>query len=281
MPRTERPLPYAESILPMLDSFRKVLHVPSSNANIDLMPARGTTLSAAADSPLSLDTQGCSEIEKAYIFSHAEATRAISENLIALYFVQSRTGNTAYTPVLTHGGSGDYSWPDEVRKLDFTSDPNIPLTVSAVSGGNRGVALLPRWFLELRRNPGPGGKWTCRVNHYLSSDPFPPNAMMRYASPDAGEIPWDLAGHSDRLTALHGGVTVPIQSGNYATNVGGTTGYLGGEQEYRRIPRTAMSHWSEFTLDDDQQFTDGLWHRIEIIIEPPPRRKPIPRSIQI
>ncbi len=278
----DRPIPYAESIVPYLDSYRKILHIPSSSGSIEKLPARGTTMAAADLLGIGLDIGGCSEVERAYVYSHASADRAISSNLISLFFVASRTGNAAYTPVLTHGGSEAYTWPDEIQRAEFSSDPNIPLTVTALQAGNRGVATLPRWFLDLIRNPGPEGRWTCKVNHYLGSDAFPPNAFGRMPAPDPGEIAWDLAGHSDRIRGLFKETQVPVQSGSYALQVGGVTSYAGdGEVEFITVPRTRMSHWSEFTWRDDMQFVDGLWHWVEIIMQPPPRRRTPKRTISL
>lgn len=277
MPSQPRPLPYAESILPYLDSYRKVMMVPAETAPIDRLPARGTAM-RSVENGIGLDLLSCSETELDYVYSHA---RNAGSGQVALFFTASRTGTTAYEPVLTHGGSESYTWPMVLKKIEFDRQEKTPLTVTYVNASSRGVALLPRWYVTMWRRKERPGKWPVRVNHYLSSEPFPFGSFMRFQQPDPGYFDWDLAGHSYEMDCLHETEKVPVQSGSYRTMVDGTAGYVGnGKQPDRVIPATRMTDWREFSFDDSQEFLDGLWHRIEILMPPPPLDEIVPKTLE-
>lgn len=271
-----RPLPYADSILPELNAFRKVLYVPSHAAPIDRMPPRGTTMLAVETMGIGLDKAGCTPAEQLYVFSHA--TGGMAGDLIALYFVEKRLGAKAMTSVKREYGKHEYTWPMVVRHFQFTNATLLPLTVTAVVNSTKGVGLLPRWFLDMDREPPRPGLWTARIDHYLSSEPFPQNAFERYPAPDPGEIAWDLAGHSDAFSALHSGVDVPIQGDSVSTIVNNVRTSIGpGTQQWRRIPATEMPDWDEFTIRIGTRFVEGLYHMEEWVLQPPAPRTAAPQ----
>lgn len=266
----QRPAPIAESILPYLDAYRKVLHVPASMATIDRLPARGTTLQAAAGSGIGLDIAGCSSTELGYVYSHAQAAGG---DLMALYFVKTFTTTERMTPVLRRGGTRRYSWPAVLHRIRFDFDSNFPLAAAYNDGTTAGTATAPRPFVKRWLTVDrPNWNSAAEIEVFLSDQPSPASTFEDQ-QPDPDEIVWDLPGHAGRIVCLHQQQRVPArpqQYSTFATARGMSNATPDGDQIF---PATRMRDWQPFVFEHDEEFVQGLYVRTRVTIYPPPKPK--------
>ncbi len=199
------------------------------------------------------------------------------------YFFKNKTDEEINTPFNFKGGSAGYTWPEVLKKAVFDSDPNIPLTVTHIANGSRGVAMLPRWFVRLwRRNERPG-TWPTKIFEFLSWKPWYQNVFDDlHFRPDPEPVEWDLAGHSHSLNCLHEDTRVPIQSGAYPALVRGESSYIGSGTQQERICRaTNMTDWGSFTVGHSQsEIAPGLFKRTQEVIQPPPTEELVVDDLQ-
>ncbi len=259
MARTERPLAYAESIVPYLPYFRKILHAPSSSVNIDRIPARGTTMRVMENLGLGLDCDGCSDTERNYIFSHIDANRAISENLLALYFVKDLSGHETDV-VHTEYSEDDLGWPPVLGSV-------LLCGIAAAPGGHEcvGGATSPTLQVLDTDTPSSDVRWTrdaysgpTKLKHefFLSNNP------LAVTNP----VPqmYGRSIHFDRRVlsvsippCLHIQVTVPDM---FVETPGGQTGTYSSQN----FPATIQTDWVDYEKSISKpQFVDGLWMTVK------------------
>ena len=267
-----RPHPSHDQILPFLGYYRKVLHAPSSASAIDRMPARGTTLKAALASGIGLSSAGCTPTELAYLFSHAERA---GNDLLEFYFVRSFTDAERNTKVLTEGGNAYYTWPDIMKDLRIEFDRDFPLASTFARGEMRGQALMPRPIVDRLMVRGGYFRSVTRTNHYLSDTPFPVGRFRVAPQPIPDEVFLPYVGYRDGIVALHGDLVIPAQPPAYtAYTATGQSGIGGTQMDGKHLPATNYTEWPEFVLDRQHQFVGGLWHLMEVVLEPPEEPAP-------
>lgn len=242
----QRPLPISESILPYLDGFRKILHVPSSQAAIDRMPARGTTMKACEDIGIGLDTAGATDTELAYTFSHATALP--HRDLVALTFVKDFDRTEAVATYYETEES--YYWPAVLQSITFGHVEFDGVLWSSGGSPNENS----RWSIVEKIKSKYTGMTQVQVDEYLSRIPWP-QAEISTNSLQPTVVRWDLLNKSGQTPeCLHGSVTVPevkLSSNSYV---------ICAQRTFDATPQTA---WADHVFSDRVVFLpeSGLWLR--------------------
>lgn len=197
-----------------------------------------------------------------YVYTYTEADR---DNLW-FYFGKKKSAIDRNVPFRTFWTNQDYTWPAVLEDCYFV-ESSFPL--SAYNGDTTVTSptLLPRY----RYRPGVNVDSLCQVEQFLDAVPWT-DADLQHDQPVPTDVNASYLGVSvDFPRCLHKALSFKdeVVGAKIIQGIGMITPPPGRSLDKMVFPATNFTDWTNFTLEDRQQFVAGLFLRERITIYPP------------
>jgi hypothetical protein len=184
------------------------------------------------------------------------------------YFAKPKTDAERNTPFRKFWKFDSADWESILQALVFVRDTGFPQSTLAAVGGQRALISGPSNYIRTAFIPGGRIGTRFQVKEYTSPTPF---KIPRHRTPVPNMVSYDIAGkHGQFPSCLHDTIQIPSLRTTVSSVVGDVAGSPSGVLTGQTFEATNMITWEREVVHDDQQFTNGVWHRIQIVKYPPP-----------
>lgn len=236
----------------------------------DMKLAAGTTYRQAVDKLPMLERNRVTEGYGDFVYTGSSNAVAPAGH-VALYFAEAGVANLAAEPYEEYEELKPHPWPPILVKLDFIPDRSMPISAN-----------------------GPNGDMVVGYRHYAREVFVPEHRggsmviTRKFQGPVAFDIPdhevpvpmavtYDFAGAFGTFPeCLHKRLRIRSQRtafASYSAIAGSRT--VSGGVSGQVYEATNFTTWEAYVRSDEQTYENGLWHRVQEEVLPPP----LPRAI--
>lgn len=199
-----------------------------------------------------------------------------ADSYLWFYFYKSKTDEEKKVPFRSTSKFDDFTWPMVLKGIAVIPDDGFPQSTYAVVNGQKTLVSGPRYYGRELYIPEMSLPTKFTVDEFLSPTKFDIGA---HPVPIPLPVNYEVLGVKREFPkCLHDDLELQSTRTGTAQVVAGNAGNArAGVIEGYSFPATNFKEWTAHYIHDDQQFTNGVWHRIRIRVTPPPMPKLISR----
>jgi hypothetical protein len=189
-------------------------------------------------------------------------------------FAKSKTDEEKAIPFREYTKSDDFTWPAVLLGIAVYPDEGFPQSTYAVVNGSKTLISAPRYYGRELYIPQTRLSTLHTIQEFVSPTKFKIGATTQ---PIPQPVDYEVLNVERSFPAcLHDDLTLPATRTGTAQLVAGKVGGgRAGAVDGYHFPATNHKTWTAHYIHDDQQFTNGAWHRVRIRVSPPPLPKPV------
>lgn len=194
------------------------------------------------------------------------------EGYLGFAFSKSKTEAEKATPFRSSTKFDDFTWHMVLKGIAVIADYGFPQSTYAVVDGQKTLVSAPRYYPREIFIPQTTCPTKFTVDEFISPTKF---VIPQHPVPLPMPVNYQVLGEKREFPlCLHDDLTLrATRTGTAQIVAGGTGGARSGAVGGYDFPATNFKEWTAHYIHDDQQFTNGVWHRVRIRVTPPPMPK--------
>lgn len=225
-----------------------------------LLPGELTTYSAwTGRDPLKVSAWGT------YVFTGAES----SNGLLWFFFAKPKTETEKKVPFRTSRKFEDKEWDTVLLDLAIVKESGIPVSTVAAEKHRKVLISGPKYGVRPVLIPGGARGTQFVIREYQAPSVF---SIPAHETPVPMLVAYSIGEHQGNIVCLHEDLHVKSRrTVHSAVGLGVPHGVIAGQF----FPATNMTTWEDHVVSDDQNFVNGVWHRVQVEAIAPELEDPI------
>lgn len=192
------------------------------------------------------------------------------------YFHKPKSDAEKLIPFRSTPKFDDFTWSMVLKNIFIIPDEGFPQSTYAVVDGQKTLVSGPRYYGRELYIPEMTVPTKFTIDEFIAPTKF---SIPAHPVPLPLPVNYEVLGVKREFPkCLHDDLELQsTRTGTAQITAGGTGGARSGVIEGYEFPATNFKEWTAHYIHDDQQQTNGLWHRVRIRVSPPPMPKPISR----
>jgi hypothetical protein len=189
-------------------------------------------------------------------------------------FAKTKTDAERNTPFRTYTKVDNHTWHTVLLAIAVIPEDGFPQSTYAVVNNQKTLVSAPRYYGREIYIPQMSLATLHTVEEFIS-----PTKFLIAPRPQPMPLPVNyevLNVERSFPSCLHDDLTLPATRTGTAQLVAGSAGAgRSGALDGYDFPATNFKTWQAHYVHDDQNFVNGVWHRVRIRVTPPPMPKPV------
>jgi hypothetical protein len=196
------------------------------------------------------------------------------DGYLGFAFAKTKTEAERNTPFRTYTKVENHTWHTVLLAIAVIPEDGFPQSTYAVVNNQKTLVSAPRYYGREIYIPQMSLATLHTVEEFIS-----PTKFVIAPRPQPMPLPVDyevLNVERSFPSCLHDDLTLPATRTGTAQLVAGSAGAgRSGALDGYDFPATNFKTWQAHYVHDDQNFVNGVWHRVRIRVTPPPMPKPV------